>query len=163
MGWKTDWLYQMIFDNTRDVWQQACSYVKRHNEDALYPEEYLTPMESLLVYQFTDADLASAWCRGEVLRKWRYAGTTFEPYRGEPPGSSVVKRDREFIKFRHIYIHRPISNQGTVCFYISRDRKRVVFTYILGPLCGRGVVYGVMGQGRTGRFYNAPEGGRWLS
>ena len=52
---------------------------------------------------------------------------------------------------------------GVVRFHITADRKRIVFVYVLGPLYGRGRVFRVEGQGRTGCLEPDPDAKAWSS
>ena len=51
--------------------------------------------------------------------------------------------------------------RGVVAFCIDSDRKRLVFTYTLGPRYGRGMTLGVIGQGAKGRL--SSRGISWVS
>jgi hypothetical protein len=52
--------------------------------------------------------------------------------------------------------------RGVVEFFIDTDRKRVLFTYTLGPRYGRGMIFRVVGQGTTGRLTPC-AGPAWIS
>jgi hypothetical protein len=161
MGWKTDWLYRLVFERVRDVWTEGRAYSENYNEHtqaAVYPELRQPPLERLIVVQFADAELSVPCCTGAVLRVWRYDSAGLVPLPGEPPKPIVVEREQR-IQGRRCNLFL----QGVVSFYISPDRKHVVFTFALGPLYGRGYTYAVSGQGKMGRLSPAPDSVAWIS
>jgi hypothetical protein len=52
---------------------------------------------------------------------------------------------------------------GIVQFFITDDRKRVVWNHWLGRRYGRGKVFRVVGQGSTATLEKDPEFGEWVS
>jgi len=104
-----------------------------------------------LISETLDADWEESRCRGNAHRRWTYQS-------GQPePLLCVEEGDVDLGEQRGMFYER-----GAVTFCIDTDRKRVVFTYTLGPRYGRGMTFGVIGQGTKGRL--SPTGGTmWIS
>jgi hypothetical protein len=131
MGWRTDWLYQLLFREVMRIWTRA----QKEGETAL-----MGPApDFLLIQQCADADWENALCRTPVLREWIFRGTTIEaqPLSDSQSTPRPVRRKAFF-------------DYGIVCFHVTTDRKRVLWTYQLGPLYGRDEVLRVRGQGKRG-------------
>src|SRR5438105_1071467 len=89
MGWKTDWLYGLIFDLIRDVWKRALREADAFGESKNVD---WTPPERLHVQQFSEAELSDPHCTGMVKRSWIYDGNRFEEQIGPGNDSGVVER-----------------------------------------------------------------------
>lgn len=159
MGWRTDWLYRIVFDFIRDVWRRA----NREAEIALEQGELKAMPQPFLVQQCAKVNLLLPGCAEPVLREWFYGGTEFHEQRLE-----VVQAEESQGRLRRRPNLPPailgmFFEQGLVRFYIFPNRKRVVITYLLGPLYGRGFVYEVKGQGRTATLQVASDTPGWIS
>src|SRR4051794_636805 len=69
MGWQSDWLYQLIFDEVRRAWRKAI----REGRGKFGPAP-----TSGLVKELPDADWEAARCFGQVQRMWLYCGGNLE-------------------------------------------------------------------------------------
>jgi len=130
-----------------------------------YPDRRVLPPERLIVLQFTEGNTQIARCHGPIKRTWVYEGTDFVEQSGHTNLPATVTRWRPFIisPGRAIMLTDQYFNQSCISFYISEDRKRVVFIYMLGPLYGRACIYAVTGQGSRGEFDIAPNTQGWSS
>jgi hypothetical protein len=61
MGWQSDWLYQLIFDEVEKVWKRA----KKEGEGRFGP----APVD-LLISEMLEADWEESRCRGNAHRQW---------------------------------------------------------------------------------------------
>jgi hypothetical protein len=140
MGWQSDWLYQLVFAEVGRVWA-----------DIADGSEFGPPPIALVVREMAEADWDGPHCAGEVRRQWLYRGGEPEPVppQGES-GADVGARRGMFYE------------RGTVAFHVAPDRRRVLFTFTLGPRFGRGLILGVEGQGAGGRLCPGP-GPQWKS
>ncbi|QDU55848.1 hypothetical protein Pan181_20450 [Aeoliella mucimassa] len=60
MGWKSDWLYQLVFSEIESVWQRA----------QRYDEQLGPPPEEMRVREFREADWDGPHCKGQVSNQW---------------------------------------------------------------------------------------------
>lgn len=138
MGWRTDWLYQLIFAEIETVWNEAQKSAKHLND---IPPIYFR------VNQWSE--LGSDSCR--LVRQWIFNEEGIQPYvHIEPLPQNPGK---------HFYL------VGSFNFDIFSDRKRVHLDFVVGPRYGRGIVYAVVGQGNRGKFKGKlnPNQLLWLS
>jgi hypothetical protein len=144
MGWKTDWLYSLLFRQVEQIWKRV------RREAARDPELFGPAPASLCVQECREMDWEQVYCLPPVLREWTCSGVGMEE---RPPGElpQPVRTDPDGSFYR----------TGLVQFHIAPDRKRVGMVYVLGPHYGRGGVYRVCGQGSTGRLIAGPNG--WIS
>jgi hypothetical protein len=146
--WRTDWLYQLIFDEVARIWTRA---IRESTSAIMGP-----PPDFLLIRECGDADWERVLCRPPILREWTYRGTAFELRASSDaePLPPLTQQDAFY-------------NYGDVRFHIRPDRKKVVFEYVLGPLYGRGIVHRVVGQGRRGKMRGwlagDPDSMSWIS
>ena len=162
MGWKTDWLYKLIFMRIREIWDRARHESERFNQSAAVrvdPDRVQSLPKQLLIQQCANADLLRTICVEPIVRSWVYMGHGFEEQKDVPKDA---RRRCRVAPSEDEPLHN-LFTQGTVRFHISDDRKQVVFTYILGPLNGRGYVCDVIGQGSTGTLENSPNSIGWVS
>ena len=142
MGWQSDWLYQLVFDEVDRVWHRAI----KDGAGRFGPAP-----TTLLISEMRDADWENARCRGDAHRQWTYQGGQPELVPLAEDGAVDVGEQRGMVYER-----------AAVTFCIDCDRKRIVFNYTLGPRYGRGMVFAVIGQGAKGRL--SPTGGTmWVS
>jgi hypothetical protein len=97
------------------------------------------PPTALVVREMGQADWKRAYCRGDVRRQWVYRGSSPEPVAPEA--------EPDLGEGRGMYYER-----GVVDFHVASDRRRVLFTFTVGPRFGRGLIFGVEGQGAGGRL-----------
>lgn len=142
MGWRTDWLYGLIFHEVQRVWRRAI----REGRGKFGPAP-----SQLLIKEMSDADWELMRSKGRELRKWCYSGGTPEPL---PVEDETTESLGEQVGMFY--------EKGDVRFFIASDRKRVLLTYTLGPRYGRGMAFAIEGQGAKGRL--VPTGGPgWVS
>jgi hypothetical protein len=141
MGWQSDWLYQLIFDEVERVWKRA----RKDGAGRFGP-----PSTAFLISEMPEADWEHIRCHGDAHRQWTYKG-------GDPEPAPCVVYDTDLGEQRGMFYER-----GVVEFFIDTDRKRVLFTYTLGPRYGRGMIFGVVGQGTKGRLTPC-AGPAWVS
>jgi hypothetical protein len=140
MGWQSDWLYQLIFDEVETVWGRAI-------KDGA--GQFGPAPTAFIVSEMRDADWEEhPRCRGDAHRQWTFQGGKPETL-DRAAGSQI-----DLGKRRGMFYER-----GGVWFCIDTDRRRVLFTYTLGPRYGRGMIFDVVGQGAKGKFR---PGGRFV-
>ena len=159
MGWKTDWLFALIFREIQRIWNEA----NRFAEQISKPEKPQPSLEALRVRQCAGARLGSGFLSPPILREWLFDGADFTEL--EPTETFLPKRKgKALVPFplsvRNSESRGALFVEGNVSFYITPGRKQCVLTYQLGPRYGRGIVYEVHGQG-TGATLNAAI--RWGS
>jgi hypothetical protein len=142
MGWQSDWLYRLIFEQIAKIWETAT----REGAGPFGP-----PPNALLITETRDADWEHARCLGNPIRYWMYQG-------GEPECVPTVEVDTNPGQRQGMFYER-----GEVVFCIAADRNRVLFTYILGPRYGRGMILDVVGQGADGRLASSIASMLWVS
>ncbi len=141
MGWRSDWLYQLIFAEVEKVWMRA----KREGAGQFGP-----PPTAFCISEMAGGDWEHVRCRGDACRRWLYQGD-------EPEPASDAVDEAEIVRQAGMFYER-----GGVEFFIDSDRKRVLFTYTLGPRYGLGMTFGVTGQG-TGGNLTPCAGPAWVS
>lgn len=139
MGWQTDWLYQLVFQEVADIWQRSRNF----------NEQLGAPPTSLRVYEFAQADWDGPHCRGKANRAWQYDETA-----GLQP-SEVIDEQQPTIQ-------GAMYDVGVVRFHIATSRKQVLFEYVLGPRYGRGHIFDVEGQGSRGELKRSMNR-QWVS
>lgn len=144
MGWKSDWLYRLVFQQFEQAWMKA---------QAEGASRFGPAPESLLVGQHSETivDGVSPYCRGPIARKWCYAGgdwTELESGRSTSVDHAV----------RGMFFQTAIGR-----FCISPDRMTVVIEYVLGPRYGRGFTLTVEGQGDSAVLMPETDSVMWHS
>ena len=140
MGWKTDWLYRLVFSEVARLWNRASK------EAASSPEGGVSPPDAFFIREFTQGDTKNSRCLPPVRRQWIYrGGESFEQIANIE--ADKLKAD-ETIRSMFYAI-------GSIAFHITPDRKQVILVHILGPRYGKACVYLVQGQGSQGRL--SPE------
>ena len=144
MGWKSDWLYQLIFDQFERAWSQA----QADGESRFGPAS-----TSLLVGEYDKAvgDGSPPYCRGNVVRAWNFAGREWN-------SEAAAELLRHNGSTHGMFYHTAMGG-----FCISADRKTVMIEYRFGPRYGRGFVFIVQGQGDTARLLPKPDSVIWHS
>jgi hypothetical protein len=146
MGWRTDWLYLLVFREVESTWERA------QRDACSSPRLFALAPEAVVVQECAAMNFEAAYPQPPVSRQWRYAGTGFEE---EPPGKlPEPTRTRDDDGF---------YRTGLVRFHITSDRKQVGFIVILGPLYGRGCVLKVQGQGKRARLVRDSRFNSWIS
>ena len=143
MGWKNDWLYRLIFQQARFIWDR---FDPENRSDGP-----LVSSLPLIIQECQRSEWRSAFVAPPIVRAWRYDGDQFEPL---DPTESEATYCPEVRGIRY--------SIGLVRFAIVDDRRRVVFTYVLGPRYGRARVWQVKGQGGTGKLVPEPEAEEWI-
>ena len=138
MGWKSDWIYDLVFQEVSGVWAQACKDSAR-----LGPRP-----SSLWVLEHRKADWDRARCKGQVLRAWLFDDTGLQVAEIEDNVEPVIRG--------------AMYDVGTVQFHIASSRKQVLFEFTLGPRYGRGRILQVVGQGPRGTLERTAGPG-WVS
>lgn len=148
MGWKTDWLYSLIFAEVDRLWRRAW-----RDSEAMGTDLGSAPV-ALIISEYSDGHFRSATCRGFRKRQWKYTDNE-QPVLIEPddPGISQVLEVPGHMFF-------PV---GEVRFSITADRKSLIFEYALGPRYGRGQVFHVYGQGKQGYLQPDENALSWQS
>lgn len=146
MGWKTDWLYSLIFAEVHRLWDRARRESERMGSD------FGPAPRALIISEYSDGNFTNAACRGLRKRQWRYSGDE-QPVLIDPddPDISHVSETSDQMFF----------SEGQVRFSISADRKSLIFEYALGPRYGCGQVFHVHGQGKHGRLGQAEHSISW--
>jgi hypothetical protein len=146
MGWKSDWLYNLIFREVETLWERA----RREARDS--PELFGPGPTALLVDECSGMDWDQVYCLKPDTRHWVYDGEAFQP------SADGQRWEPDLTTPRHAFFRI-----GSVRFHVAPDRKRVGLAIILGPLYGRGFVFTVHGQGRTARLVKDQHANWWAS
>src|SRR5262249_52350365 len=120
-GWKTDWLYQLIFKEVAAVWGKVRSEGRKLVPS---PPWLGTPPDWLCVQEFRRADWENLRCLGPVRRAWSFGGKELSPLPPEEVDPDCGERRGMFYEV------------GRVRFHLAADRKRLVFEYTVGWSCG---------------------------
>ncbi len=143
MGWQSDWLYRLIFDEVAKLWSQA----QQEGAGRFGPAP-----DRFYIQQYADVDWEQLFCQLPVMRVWAFEGTTAPvlvttlPF----PTPDRAVRGMFFV-------------DGVVQFHITNDRKRIVWNHWLGRRYGRGKVLRVHGQGQAATIDRDPAFGEWAS
>jgi hypothetical protein len=129
-GWRTDWLYRLVFKEVAAVWEKVRSEGRSLG----------TPPDWLCVQELRRADWENLRCLGPVRRAWSFRSGGLSPLPPEGVDPDCGEPRGMFYQV------------GRVRFHIA-DRKRLVFEYTVGPRYGRGVFFRVAGQGKRGRLH----------
>jgi hypothetical protein len=143
MGPNTNWLYQLIFDEVSRLWELV---LEQGSTELFGP-----PPGYLLIREHAEADWTEILCSGPVLRQWRYTGSTME----ECPATDEMLHVSQAQKAFYPY--------GLVQFHVSSDRKRIAYTYLMGPRYARGVVFRVREDVSGHSLELDPNVGEWVS
>jgi hypothetical protein len=140
-GWRTDWLYRLVFREVADLWAE----VRSGNP------EMGRPPELLVIEELGGADCQTARCLPPVRRVWTFGPEGLQPRPGDEENLAACAGRRGMF-----------WRVGLIRFHVAAGRRRVVFEYVVGPRYGRGLILRVAGQGKKGRL--RPEAGpAWLS
>jgi hypothetical protein len=142
MGWQSDWLYGLIFQEVTRLWQQT------RREGA---GRYGPPPDCFYVAQYTDVSPDMIACRGTIIRLWHFDADTFTLI---PEGKTIIYNTTIRGMF---YVH------GSIKFYITPTRKYLYWNSFFGPRYGRGKVFRIVGQGATGMLEKDMQFGEWVS
>ena len=139
MGWQSDWLYQLIFKNIQQHWEQA-----------LMDGKLIGPApDYCIVSQF--ADLKSvpyqdsylmATSKGPVIKRWRLDRTGIHRITEADEKQLTIPYEGRGAFYRI----------GKISFCISCDRKIVAIKCNFGPRYGTSRVYKVQGQGKNSQL-----------
>lgn len=142
MGWASDWLYGLIFAKVRRLWDTAVKDGKGQSGPA---PDYLVVSQYADVSS-TPSELRTATLLGPIVRTWRFddAGPRLQ---AAPPAPT-----REPTTVRGMF-----HEVGRVTFAISADRKRVAFTFVVGPRYWRHWTFAVKGQGKRASLEPHPD------
>lgn len=145
MGWKTDWLYHLVFEQFEHAWAKA----QKEGESRFGPAS-----ARLVISQYNERHEAGSpyYCRGGSSRSWNYAGRHWEE---ETSSVECVAEDNA--------VHGMFYHTALGRFYISEDRKTVIIEYTFGPRYGRGFVFLVKGQGKAAELLPKPDSITWCS
>jgi hypothetical protein len=146
MGWRTDWLYRLIFHQVELIWQQA-------QKEGMDSESNDSP-SYLLVREHGEAACEEAYCLQPIVRVWHYDATGLAVL----PNNEIQKESLGSVSIRGMFY-----SSGLIDFHITEKRDRVVFTYVLGPRYGRGQVWEIKGQGASGKLVPAPNTVGWIA
>lgn len=143
MGWKSDWLYQLVFDQFQRAWIKA----QRDGEGRFGPAS-----NSLVVTLYNEAifDSGCQYCRGTAIRSWRFNGHDWAEYDLSTQLAVPVT-------------HGMLYETAIGRFHISDDRRVVTIEFTFGPRYGRGFVFLVHGQGTTAKLIPKPDSSTWSS
>jgi hypothetical protein len=140
MGWRTDWLYRLVFYELTEQWHRAQTAASERPHADERPDH-------MLVQQCDRVDVERALCIVPVRRTWsldangvRESGALPLPLDVDGPSPSHAEAPGLFYR------------QARARFHLTSDRRRVVVTTVFGPRYGRGLVFSVHGQGRRGRL-----------
>jgi hypothetical protein len=147
MGWKTDWLYRLLFSEVARLWNRASK------EAASSPEGEESSPEAFLIREFTQGDTRNSRCLPPVRRQWIYRGESFE----EITNADAYKHTNDET------IRGMFFTTSSIAFHITPDRKQVIFLYALGPRYGKGRVYLVHHQGSQGSLIPDQNAIGWIA
>jgi hypothetical protein len=142
MGWQSDWLYSLIFDEAAKLWLQA----QKEGSGKFGPAP-----DRFYIQQCADVDWEQIFCQPPILQVWSLEATS-------PPALVVAPSSSPDHAVRGMFFR-----DGTVRFHIAGDRRRVAWNHFLGPRYGRGKVFRVHGQGQRATLEQDPTFGEWVS
>ncbi|BCM90305.1 hypothetical protein IAD21_02156 [Abditibacteriota bacterium] len=156
MRWKTNWLYQLIFHDVEQIWELAV----RDGEGPYGPgpdyltvsqfaNSYVSPYSKEEKVAQGEGDAPVKLSAGALLKQWRFDALGLR-----------VKVESDTALRGNTPIRGMFYEVGRVDFIISADRKVVDISYIVGPRYGRGRVFSVVGQGKSGHLV-PQEGSVW--
>ena len=147
MGWKSDWLYQIIFQQAQQLWHQTHTSREEPVPQITPPDYFLiSEYASFRVVPYQDSPrLRDAKLGDEPVRYWSYNDEGLR--RIAAPESPADLRES-----RGMY-----HKVGRIIFSIHTDRKLVFLGYGMGPRFARSGVYEVHGQGKTGSLSPAAD------
>lgn len=145
MGWQSDWLYQLIFNNIQQHWEQVLKDV----QCGLGPApDYCLVSEFGSFKSVTWQDsLLMASSSGSVIKRWKLDGTGIQ-FITEAIQKELTIPHEECGAFYRV---------GQISFCISNDRKIVSIECNFGPRYGTSRVYKVEGQGKNGQLFGHPD------
>jgi hypothetical protein len=143
MSAQPDSLVPLIFAEVNRLW----ILVQQQGSTELFGP----PPGYFLLQEKAEADWTEVLCRGRILRQWRYSGAAFEE--GSP---TEVELDTS-------QAQKAFYPYGVIQFHILGDRRKVVFTYLMGPLYARGMVFCVRGKDSHDILERDPDTGEWVS
>ncbi len=143
MGWKSDWLYGIIFAEFEKAWKQAQKEGKG---------EYGPASERMIISQYSGYSTEMPHCYGYLVKSWDYNGKSFELY-DEPELDSCAEPAIQGMFYK----------QASGSFAVSENRRAGVITYVFGPRYGRGFLFDVIGQGEKGEIRMNPGSTQWIS
>lgn len=143
MRWKSDWLYNLVFNEVERLWTQVQK--EGTGKFGFAPERFY-------VQQFENADWQELNCLPPIIRSWIFDGLvpTLLSNSSKPLAIDQTSRGMFFVS-------------GTVHFHISNNRKEILWTYRLGRRYGRGMVFSVEGQGKASSLQRNASFGEWVS
>jgi len=148
MGWKSDWLYGLIFSEVEALWKRALQEWKTSRDNYKQPGD---PPACFVVQQCANGDWQFPDYGDPVIRQWQYEGTDFR---------LLTSNDLRLPEVAHN--NRMFWRVGQVRFHIAASRKHVIFSYVIGPRYCRGSIFQVVGQGKRGKLKPAAGPG-WIS
>jgi hypothetical protein len=143
MVWTTDWLYSLIFAEITRLWGVA--------REQGTTELFGPPPRHFVIREYADADWSELVCGGPALREWLYDGTRLEERSPTDAELHIWQAQKAFYPY------------GVVRLHIRGDRKKIVFTYLLGPRYGRGLVFRVCDHEGRAQLEPDPEFGEWVN
>src|SRR5262245_41203861 len=118
MGWRSDWLYQLIFGEIEALWLRAT----KEGVGRLGP-----PPQYFHIRQLAAVKWESPGPKLPVKRAWIFDAHGLRP----------VSQEDQVLPSRS-KITGMFYEVGDVGFYVEPARKRIVLAYILGPRYARG-------------------------
>jgi hypothetical protein len=143
MGWQSDWLYRLIFDEAAKLWAQA----QKEGSGTFGPAP-----ERFYIQQCAAIAWEQLFCRPPILRVWSFDTTAPPALVTTLPFAAPDRTVRGMF-----YV------DGSIQFCIADDRRRVAWNHVLGPRYGRGKVFRVRGQGKTATLEQDSAFGEWVS
>jgi hypothetical protein len=143
MGWQSDWLHRLIFDEVTNLWSQT----QQEGAGRFGPAP-----ERFYIQHYAGVDWEQLLCQPPVMRVWTFAGTTTPKLVLTPPFPTLDRTVRGMFFV-----------DGVVQFHITDDRKQIVWNHWLGQRYGRGKVLRVHGQGQHATLERDPAFGEWVS
>jgi len=143
MGWQSDWLYRLIFDEVTKLWIQA------QQEGA---GKFGPAPDRFYIQQFAAVHWEQLVCQPPVTHVWSFEGTAAPMFVIPRPFPTPDQTARGMF-FRN----------GVAQFHITENRQQIVWNHRLGRRYGRGKVLRVRGQGQQATLEGDPAFGEWVS
>jgi hypothetical protein len=104
-----------------------------------------------VVSEYESGDPSTSRCYAPAKRRWHFrGGADFGLVGDDAAAAASAGRPRGMF-----------YDVGRVGFFVTEDRRLVVFEYILGPRYGRGLLFEVHGQGREARLGQSGRAPQW--
>lgn len=142
MGWRSDWLYHLLFREIERVWNMT----RREDQGRYGPAP-----ARFFIEQYSDYTTNILLCSGTLLRVWSFDGSEF------------TLRSRDTRLTYDYTVGGMFYHDGIIQFHILTTRKQIIWNSWFGPLYARGMAFRVIGQGKSATLQKDSSFVQWVS